>query len=387
MVRCIAICKSAVAKSFVYFGSAVAVVSVGVGLLSSSPIPALASLSSPASATVNKQSTPAADAPTSDRPSRRVIHQVRRELAQQLGIAPHELSVVSYSHQTWSDSCLGLGTAVESCAQALVPGWQIELTDGEQTWIYRTDETAQSMRLQEPSVQADTTSLPEEVADRILGAAAEASGAPKSELTLTEAQQRTWDGCLGIVVADSFCTKIALFGWQAIVTAERDDSESGSWVYHSDAEGTDVRLNETASLPDSTVIPSFIPSDQLSAYTDDGVVFKVITEGGITGSSSQTLLLEDGQVVQFADDQGVSTATELNRLSPEQVQAFTELLQQQSFSNLHGLNYSAPAGAADYRTITLTSRGSTTRYADIAQDQLPSALQQVIQAWEQMISE
>lgn len=397
MVRCIAIFKSAAAKSFaksfkplVYFGSVAVVMSAGVEAFGSSSMSAAASLSSPASAAINKainkQSAPAADTTTPDRPSQRVIDQVRRELARQLGISPQQLSVVSYSRQTWSDSCLGLGTAVESCAQALVPGWQIELTDGEQTWTYRTDETAQTMRLQESSAQENAASVPEAVADRILELAAEASDIPQSELTLTEAQERTWDGCLGIVTADSFCTKIALPGWQAIVTAERDDAASGSWVYHSDAEGTDIRLNETASLPNSTVIPSFIPTDQLPDYEGNGVVFQAIVEGGITGSSNQILLLEDGQVVQFADDQGVSTATELNRLSPEQVQAFVELLQQQSFSNLHSLNYSAPTGAADHRTITLTSQGSTTRYADIVQDQLPSALQQVIQAWEQLIS-
>lgn len=315
-----------------------------------------------------------------DRLPRQVDRQVRHDLARRLDVSWRDLTVVGYSRQTWSDSCLGLGTATELCAQALVPGWQVELTDGEQTWVYHTDETAQTMRLQEPA--AESASLPEAVGDRILEVASEASGRPESELTLVEAKPQTWDGCLGIVAVDGICTTVAIAGWQVVVA-----SETGSWIYHSDAEGADIRLNETASLPNSPVRTHLIPADQLPPGSEQGVVFKAIVEGGITGSSSQVLLLEDGQVVQFADDQGVSTATELNQLDPEQVQAFVEVVQQQLFSNLHGLNYAAPTGAADYRTITLISQRGVTRYADIVQDQLPSALQQVIQAWEQTISE
>lgn len=315
-----------------------------------------------------------------DRLPRQVARQVRHDLARRLDVSWRELTVMSYSRQTWSDSCLGLGTAAELCAQALVPGWQVELTDGEQTWVYHTDETAQTMRLQEPA--AESASLPEAVGDRILEVAAEAAGLPESELILVEAKPQTWDGCLGIVAADGICTKIAIAGWQVIVAGE-----TGSWIYHSDAEGSDIRLNETASLPNSPIRPGFIPADQLPPGSEQGVVFKAIVEGGITGASSQVLLLEDGQVVQFVDEQGVSTATELNQLDPEQMQAFVELLHQQLFSNLNGLNYPAPAGAADYRTVTLSSQGGVTRYTDIAQDQLPSALQQVIQAWEQTLSE
>lgn len=379
--------KSVSNKSIVWVRSIVAVVSTGALLFSSGTVSTWVGFSGPAIAAnqpINKQQSESAieQPATADRLPRHIARQVRRDLARRLNISHRQLSVVRYSRQTWSDSCLGLGGIAELCAQALVPGWQIELTNGEQTWTYHTDETGQTMRLQEQPTQREDGDLPEAVADRILDSASDDSGVSESALTLAEAQQRTWDGCLGITEPDSACTKIALLGWQVVVT-----TEGNSWVYHSDADGSEIRLNETASLPNSTIVPNFIPSDQLPNYAGNGVVFQAIGEGGITGSSSQILLLEDGQVVQFADDQGVSTATELTQVSPDQVQAFAELLEQQSFSNLHSLSYPAPAGAADYRTITFTSRGSTTRYADIVQDQLPSALQQVIQAWEQMISE
>jgi len=379
--------KSIVGSRSKHSPSIVAIVSTGAVLFSSSLMVAWASLSSSAiaaSSIINKQYSESVSqgSATPDRLPRHIARQLRRDLARRLNISHRELSVVRYSHQTWSDSCLGLGGIAELCAQALVPGWQVELTNGEQTWTYHTDETGQTVRLQEQPTQRENGDLPSAVADRILERASDDSGVSESELTLAEVHQRTWDGCLGIMEPDSVCTKIALLGWQVVVAAE-----GKSWVYHSDAEGSEVRLNETASLPNSDIIPDFIPSEQLPTYAGNGVVFQAIEEGGITGSSNQILLLEDGQIVQFADDQGVSTATELTQVSSEQVQAFIELLQQQSFSNLHSLNYPAPAGAADYRTITFTSQGSTTRYADINQDQLPSALQQVIQAWNQMVSE
>jgi hypothetical protein len=97
------------------------------------------------------------------------------------------------------------------------------------------------------------------------------------------------------------------------------------------------------------------------------------------------LLLENGQVVQFVEDRGVETVTELAQISPRQVQAFEQRLQQHSFNHLNGLSYPAP-NTADARTVTLTARGGTTQYADAAIDQLPSALQRVIQDWEQLVS-
>jgi hypothetical protein len=60
------------------------------------------------------------------------------------------------------------------------------------------------------------------------------------------------------------------------------------------------------------------------------------------------------------------------------------LLDQEQFSQFNQLSYPVPNGAADYITVTLTSRDGTTRYADIAQNQLPEPLKDVIQAWNQI---
>jgi hypothetical protein len=315
----------------------------------------------------------------SDRLPRRLANQVRWDLARRLGVSRRQLSIVGYSWQQWSDGCLELAAPDEFCTQAIVPGWRIELTDGEQTWVYHTDATGQIIRSQDNTSSTDEATLPEAVADRILAAAAQASGISTSDLKVVEAQPRIWDGCFGMAPPNSACTQIAIEGWQAIVTSPRE-----SWVYHSNSNGSDVRLNETASPRCSPIVPSFISMEE-QPYPGNDVVFQVVTEGGLTGRSSKILLLEDGQVVQFVEDRGVEAVTELTQISPRQVQAFEQRLQQHSFNHLNGLSYPAP-NTADARTITLTARGGTTQYADAAIDQLPSALQRVIQDWEQLVS-
>jgi hypothetical protein len=68
------------------------------------------------------------------------------------------------------------------------------------------------------------------------------------------------------------------------------------------------------------------------------------------------------------------------------VEQFEKLVKQE-FEQFNNLSYVAPSGAADYITYTLTSRDQdTTRYTDINQDRLPSSLQTLIQAWNQLVA-
>lgn len=63
------------------------------------------------------------------------------------------------------------------------------------------------------------------------------------------------------------------------------------------------------------------------------------------------------------------------------MQQFQQLLQQ--FAPFNGLN-PAPSGAADYITVTLTSRDGTSRYTDNGYERLPRSLKEVLQAWSQV---
>ena len=58
------------------------------------------------------------------------------------------LKITEARSRSWSDGCLGLAKPEEICTQAIVPGWQITVTDGLENWIYRTDEMGNTIRLE-----------------------------------------------------------------------------------------------------------------------------------------------------------------------------------------------------------------------------------------------
>lgn len=68
------------------------------------------------------------------------------DLARQLGLEPATITVISAEAEAWSDSCLGLGLANESCLQAITPGFRITLQAGAQTYLYRSDDSGQILR-------------------------------------------------------------------------------------------------------------------------------------------------------------------------------------------------------------------------------------------------
>ena len=59
------------------------------------------------------------------------------------------LKIIEARSQQWSDGCLGLAKPDEICTQAIVPGWQVVVTDGLRNWTYRTDEIGNTVRLEE----------------------------------------------------------------------------------------------------------------------------------------------------------------------------------------------------------------------------------------------
>ena len=77
-----------------------------------------------------------------------LANSVIEEVSSQTEISPKKLSIIETRRETWSDGCLGLGQLNELCTQALVEGWQIIISDGDQTWTYRSDLEGQNLRLE-----------------------------------------------------------------------------------------------------------------------------------------------------------------------------------------------------------------------------------------------
>jgi hypothetical protein len=77
------------------------------------------------------------------------VNAARRWLAGELPVPAAQVKYIADEPAEWSDSCLGLGKANESCAAVVTPGYKITLEVNGTQYIVRTDETAQVVRLEE----------------------------------------------------------------------------------------------------------------------------------------------------------------------------------------------------------------------------------------------
>ncbi len=80
-----------------------------------------------------------------------LANQLRQDLGKRTGIAPGKLRIVETTSRTWPDGCLGLARPDEMCSQAMVEGWRVVVTDGNRRWVYRTDRSGRTFRLETPT--------------------------------------------------------------------------------------------------------------------------------------------------------------------------------------------------------------------------------------------
>jgi len=89
---------------------------------------------------------------------RQLANAVRQDLSRKIRIPASKLRITEFGRKTWPDGCLGLPRPDEFCTRALVEGWRITLSDGRQTWVYRTDSEGRVIRLQNQTASANTYS-------------------------------------------------------------------------------------------------------------------------------------------------------------------------------------------------------------------------------------
>ena len=97
-----------------------------------------------------KPATPAIDAVTPEAEGLPPVAAIkaREALATELNTRIDEVTILSQDQKTWSDSCLGLGGAAESCLQAEVDGWLVELGVNGETYKARTDWLGEQIRFE-----------------------------------------------------------------------------------------------------------------------------------------------------------------------------------------------------------------------------------------------
>lgn len=79
---------------------------------------------------------------------------LREDLQRKIGIPPTQVKVAEAERQTWPNSCLGLAKSDELCAQMLVEGWRVVLSDDSETWVYRTDDRGRQLRMEPQAHEA-----------------------------------------------------------------------------------------------------------------------------------------------------------------------------------------------------------------------------------------
>lgn len=77
-----------------------------------------------------------------------VVNLLRQDLSKRTGIPANQLRFTEVSAQTWPDGCLGLARPGEICTQAMVPGWRATFANGNRRWVYRTNSSGSTFRLE-----------------------------------------------------------------------------------------------------------------------------------------------------------------------------------------------------------------------------------------------
>lgn len=95
---------------------------------------------------VTSGENPQPGSPIHDLPVEPAAALARKDLATLLSVNEKSIVIMKITEMEWSDGCLGLGGPAESCLQAIVPGFKVEMLAQGKTYFYRTDKTGGAIR-------------------------------------------------------------------------------------------------------------------------------------------------------------------------------------------------------------------------------------------------
>ena len=186
------------------------------------------------------------------------IENNRLLLARQLRVDPSTVQVISVEKMEWSDSCLGLGQANESCAAVVTPGYKITFSVAGQEYVIHTDEGGSQVRVasaptQEsatPGTPIETPATPVDVNapaienNRLL--LARQLHVDPSTVQVISAEKVEWsDSCLGLGQANESCAAVVTPGYKITFSVAGQE-----YVIHTDEGGYQTRV---ASAPAPTI--------------------------------------------------------------------------------------------------------------------------------------
>ncbi|HTX79115.1 MAG TPA: hypothetical protein VMC62_05580 [Longilinea sp.] len=183
----------------------------------------------------SQTATPAGQVATQQLPA---VQSALDEVSIELGAPQTQLTVVSVKATDWPDACLGVAQPQEVCAQGVVHGYQVILSNqGEQIEVH-TDATGASVRV----VKAETN-LPAGVvkAQQLL---AQALNLDSSQVKVVNATSVEWsDACLEVQTTGATCAQVQTPGYKVALEAQ-----GRSYEYHTDESGSQVVLAVAPAL-------------------------------------------------------------------------------------------------------------------------------------------
>jgi hypothetical protein len=81
-------------------------------------------------------------------PLPKAVSAVKKLASETYNVPEGEVIVMTAFEKEWTDSCLGLGQAYESCALVITPGYEVTVSAGRKNYTYRTDADGNQIRLE-----------------------------------------------------------------------------------------------------------------------------------------------------------------------------------------------------------------------------------------------
>ncbi|MDX2245115.1 MAG: hypothetical protein NW224_30930 [Leptolyngbyaceae cyanobacterium bins.302] len=240
------------------------------------------------------------------------------------------------------------------------------------------------------TVISNAAKIPPEIVATLRQDLSQRTGIPTNQLKFVEVSPQTWtNGCLGLAQSDEMCSQAMVNGWRVVFA-----QGNRRWVYRTNGSGSAFRLegqstartSQSPRPPKPDSLPQTkIPVAELPPQLQRDMVFRTIATGGFAGQSIQTTLYRDGRLIrENMRPIGTAAPVQVRQIPPQKVREFMTLLRQNRMHKLDRADYQPAPGSADFITTTLSCPSCTIRYADSTQAELPTNLQAVIQAWNEL---
>ncbi|MGB3637427.1 MAG: hypothetical protein WBA39_07610 [Rivularia sp. (in: cyanobacteria)] len=156
-------------------------------------------------------------------------------------IGSSRVRVTKAEQVTFTDSCLNLGRANESCLRANQKGWKVTVKGARQTLVYHTSINGDQIRL---NPAASKLRLPRNVRNAVLKEARNISGFSLRKLKIVSFKPANWEyGCEDFSFNNP-CDRTDVSGWEVTVSGNSQTS-----VFFTDATGNQVKLSNQNQTP------------------------------------------------------------------------------------------------------------------------------------------